>query len=127
MQVVGHQAELENANGGIVLAHHIELIDNRISQCGAFHSRLRRVVVGYHQRAQQRLARWYRQRNMINADTPPCRPWLLPLPLIFHVFWFLSHNRVPVAFLFLILIALVFLLLQLAETLVQSRKDKASS
>ena len=47
MQVVGHQAELENANSGIVLAHHIQLINNGIAQCRALHPRLRRVILRY--------------------------------------------------------------------------------
>ena len=83
MQMVGHQAELQNPNVRIVPAHHIELINDCIAQCRTLHSRLRRVVLSYHQRAQQRLARRHSQRNMINANTPPCRTRLLPLPLFF--------------------------------------------
>jgi len=81
MQVVWHQAELQNADGRIVPAHHVQFIDNSITQSRPLYSRIRGNAIRNYQSSKQRFTRRHRQRDMIHPNTTPCRPRLLPLPL----------------------------------------------
>ncbi len=48
MQMIRHQTELQDADGWIVAAHDIQLVNNGVSQRRAFNPCLRRVVLRYH-------------------------------------------------------------------------------
>jgi hypothetical protein len=81
MQVVWHQAELQNADGRIVPAHHVQLIDNSITQSRPLYSSIRGNAIRNYQSSKQRFTRRHRQRDMIHPNTTPCRPRFLPSPL----------------------------------------------
>ena len=81
VQVVGHQAELQNADGRVVFAHHIQLVNNSVAQCRPFYPCQRRRVLRNHQCAKQRLARRHRQCDVIHPGPSPGSSRLLPLPL----------------------------------------------
>ena len=82
--MVGHQAELQDADLGVVGVDMYQLINDRVAEVGAEDGGLGRVVIGDVEVAEERFAVRGDERHVIDADTAPCSSIFLPMPRFCH-------------------------------------------
>lgn len=84
VEMIGHQAEMQDTDLGVVGVDMYQLVDDRVAEVGAEDGGLGGVVVGDDKVAEERLAVRGNERHVIDADATPCSSVFLPMPRFCH-------------------------------------------
>ncbi len=95
MQVVRHEAVLEQFDLGVSLGYLGEVVNDGFAEFGALHVGLHGVVVGDDEFAQQGVAGRYHKDHVVDADAAPSAAVLLPMPsVVCHVRQILAQSYI---------------------------------